>query len=192
MCWLALADVIQGGITFRLINLDMLFTTAHQLSYQAFLPRLAGTPFIFLSPPTFRYLVRPRNIDVNCHPRSVFVLFRCESAALFTHSCRVSPRSEGSDDGFIYTALRPPIISKIITNFENIFQFADVRRFLLCPTCPNLAQIRCNLLWVSYNLASLRQVGETRELRITPFLASFILVAVRLELDKLFSVLTSC
>ena len=50
MCWLALADVIQGGITFRLINLDMLFTTAHQLSYQAFLPRLAGTPFIFLSP----------------------------------------------------------------------------------------------------------------------------------------------
>ena len=52
---------------------------------------------------------------------SVFVLFRCESAALFTHSCRVSPRSEGSDDGFIYTALRPPIISKIITNFENVF-----------------------------------------------------------------------
>ena len=149
------------------------------------------TIYIFV-PPTFRYLVRPRNIDVNCHPRSVFVLFRCESAALFTHSCRVSPRSEGSDDGFIYTALGPPIISKIITNFENVFQFADVRSFLWCPTCPNLAQIHCNLLWVSYNLASLRQVGETRELRITPFLASFILVAVRLELDKLFSVLTSC
>ena len=45
-------------------------------------------------------------------------MFQCESAALFTHSCRVSPRSEGSDDGFIYTALRPPIISKIITNFN--------------------------------------------------------------------------
>ena len=58
---------------------------------------------------------------------------------------------------------------------------------------PKSSQIHCNLfLWVSYNLAGLRQVGEIRELRITPFLASFILVAVRLELDKLFSVLTSC
>ena len=121
MCWLALADVIQGGITFRLINLDMLFTTAHQLSYQAFLPRLAGTQFIFLSPPQHLDIWSGPVILMSIVTPSVFVLFRCESAALFTHSCRVSPRSEGSDDGFIYTALRPPIISKIITNFENVF-----------------------------------------------------------------------
>ena len=48
------------------------------------------------------------------------------------------------------------------------------------------SKIHCNLKWVSYNLASLRQVGETQEPGITLFLASFILVAVRLELDRLF------
>ena len=66
-------------------------------------PAARHTIYIF-GPLTFD-ICPPHNIDVNCHPRSVFVLFRCESAAaLFTHSCRVSLRSEGSDDGFIYTA----------------------------------------------------------------------------------------
>ena len=50
--------------------------------------------------------------------------------ALFTHSCRVSPWSEGSDDGFIYTALGPAIISKIITNSQNVLHGANV---VLCP-----------------------------------------------------------
>ena len=45
--------------------------------------------------------------------------------ALFTHSCRVSPRSEGSDDGFIYTARGPAIISKIITNSQNVLHGAS-------------------------------------------------------------------
>ena len=50
--------------------------------------------------------------------------------ALFTHSCRVSPWSEGSDDDFIYTALGPAIISKIITNSQNVLHGANV---VLCP-----------------------------------------------------------
>ena len=48
---------------------------AHQLSYQAFLPRLPSAQFIFQPPPTFRYLVpSPGNIDVNCHPGSVCIV----------------------------------------------------------------------------------------------------------------------
>ena len=50
MCWLAQADVIQGGITFRLINLDMLFTTCTPIIIPGFLAQAAQRTIYIAAP----------------------------------------------------------------------------------------------------------------------------------------------
>ena len=114
-------------------------------------PRCPAHNLYFRPPsPTFRYLLWTPNIDVNCHPGVCLYCSDVSLRALFTHSCRVSLRSEGSDDGFIYTALAsgPAIISEIITNFENRTLSGQALRacnFFWCPLRLKSSKIHCNL-----------------------------------------------